>query len=732
MSATDERLYKLLPAIYRLRDAANGEPLRALLAAMQQELGLLESDITDLYESWFIETCPEWVVPYIGDLLGVRGLFPVDNKQLSLRPYVGNTIRYRRRKGTASMLEGLARDATGGWPAAAVEYFQLLATNQNLNHVRWRDLRTPDLRDTNALELLGGPFERAARFAEVRRISVERGRYNIPNVGVFLWRLLGMSIHAAPAVADGGSTTRFRFDQLGLDAPLFGLQRSAGGTTRRVTESDVPGPLRPRALYEELNAVRAAETSGDPPVYAFFDPDQPVLEIAVFDPSQTDPLLQWPAIPSDRIQICDLGSGATWTAPTPLEFTPAGGSLTRCAVAVDPKSGRMVFFQPPLQPVRVSYQRGFAAELGGGDYERADTIDPVVPGGPTLITVKTANPAAPADAALATAIAAWAGGGDVIFEIADSGSYSLGDLVVPAATRVEIRAQDQQRPTVHLPATLHVTLGGASALTLSGLWLTDGGIEVLPIQPSADPTDHTLRLVHSTLVPGVSLAADGTPSSPAGLEAVSLALSADPTAAGRLLVELDHCVTGRLAFGDAAMVELTVSDSIIDGLGGKAPALAGVDETHLERVTVLGAIATRALWASDSILDGLVTCERTQVGCLRFSYVGRDDDALPPVDSIVPRRYRCQPDLAIAAADASRELDVRERLRPQLVARHFGRPPYAQLAAGCAVEIRTGAEDGSEMGAFASLHQPQRLTNLATALDEYLRFGLEAGVFFVT
>src|SRR6185312_13619148 len=330
MSATDERLYKLLPAIYRLRDAANGEPLRALLAAMQQELGLLESDITDLYESWFIETCPEWVVPYIGDLLGVRGLFPVDNKQLSLRPYVGNTIRYRRRKGTASMLEGLARDATGGWPAAAVEYFQLLATNQNLNHVRWRDLRTPDLRDTNALELLGGPFERAARFAEVRRISVERGRYNIPNVGVFLWRLLGMSIHAAPAVADGGSTTRFRFDQLGLDAPLFGLQRSAGGTTRRVTESDVPGPLRPRALYEELNAVRAAETSGDPPVYAFFDPDQPVLEIAVFDPSQTDPLLQWPAIPSDRIQICDLGSGATWTAPTPLEFTPAGGSLTRC------------------------------------------------------------------------------------------------------------------------------------------------------------------------------------------------------------------------------------------------------------------------------------------------------------------------------------------------------------------------------------------------------------------
>jgi hypothetical protein len=45
----------------------------------------------------------------------------------------------------------------------------------------------------------------------------------------------------------------------------------------------------------------------------------------------------------------------------------------------------------------------------------------------------------------------------------------------------------------------------------------------------------------------------------------------------------------------------------------------------------------------------------------------------------------------------------------------------------CATEITTGAENGSEMGAFSFLQQPQRRTNLQTALDEYLRFGLEAG-----
>ena len=33
------------------------------------------------------------------------------------------------------------------------------------------------------------------------------------------------------------------------------------------------------------------------------------------------------------------------------------------------------------------------------------------------------------------------------------------------------------------------------------------------------------------------------------------------------------------------------------------------------------------------------------------------------------------------------------------------------------------------MGAFHELFEPQRETNLRIRLDEYLRFGLEAGVF---
>jgi hypothetical protein len=99
---------------------------------------------------------------------------------------------------------------------------------------------------------------------------------------------------------------------------------------------------------------------------------------------------------------------------------------------------------------------------------------------------------------------------------------------------------------------------------------------------------------------------------------------------------------------------------------------------------------------------------------VRFSYV--------PPGSQTPRRYKCQP---ACKADAL-------RVRPQFNSLRYGDPDYGQLSLRCAVEIRRGADDEAEMGAFHDLYQPQRETNLRVALDEYLRFGLEAGIFYVT
>ena len=71
-------------------------------------------------------------------------------------------------------------------------------------------------------------------------------------------------------------------------------------------------------------------------------------------------------------------------------------------------------------------------------------------------------------------------------------------------------------------------------------------------------------------------------------------------------------------------------------------------------------------------------------------------------------------------------------MRPQFTSLRYGNPAYLQLARRSAVEIRTGADDESEMGAYHHRHQPQRESNLQQALDEYLRFGREAGVLHAT
>jgi len=54
-----ERLYELLPVVYRQRDAEQGYPLRALLQVIAEQVDVVEDAIAQLYENWFIETCED-------------------------------------------------------------------------------------------------------------------------------------------------------------------------------------------------------------------------------------------------------------------------------------------------------------------------------------------------------------------------------------------------------------------------------------------------------------------------------------------------------------------------------------------------------------------------------------------------------------------------------------------------------------------------------------------------
>jgi len=262
MSYDAEILYELLPAVYRIRDAERAsaaapkapdaivEPLRALVAVLAEQARELEEGVDQLYDDQFIETCAEWVVPYLGDLVGARTLHTPPGSGLSERADVAHTIAYRRRKGTAAVVEQLATDVTG-WDAHAVEFFQRLITTQYMNHLRTGNLATPDLRDWDALERLPTPFDRLDHTLEVRRIAGERGRYNIPNIGVYVWRLRAYPVTDVPPYAV--SPDRLLFNPLGVDTPLYTLPETEREITHLAGPLNVPLPISRRSLAARLN-----------------------------------------------------------------------------------------------------------------------------------------------------------------------------------------------------------------------------------------------------------------------------------------------------------------------------------------------------------------------------------------------------------------------------------------------------------------------------------------------
>jgi len=319
MPATSpDALYGLLPAIHRVRDAEQGQPLRALLRVIQAEFDRLDADIARLYDNWFIETCDEWVVPYIGDLLRVRPIHPVKAARVTTRAYVANTLAYRRRKGTAVVLEQLARDTTG-WPARAVEFFTRLITTPHMNHVRLAPPAAPEIRDAAAAELTGSAFDRFGHTLEVRRLASGRGRYNIPNVGLFLWRLqaypagrpdeqgLPTDFVTAREVADDAAPGRvfYTVHPAGVDSPLFNEPQTEDTITHLAEEENVPNPLRRLVLEAELDAIRRAVATSPPSTpedLRFMTAAAPAFRVFV-EHAPGEPRVE---VPREQIYLCDI------------------------------------------------------------------------------------------------------------------------------------------------------------------------------------------------------------------------------------------------------------------------------------------------------------------------------------------------------------------------------------------------------------------------------------------
>ena len=693
MNPQPDRLYNLLPAYIGIRDVESGEPLRALLQVINDQVDLVEADIEQLYENWFIETCQEWVVPYIADLVGER-LVPdagppgdpasreglLRNHYLIPRRQMANTIGNRRRKGTLALLDELAAEVAG-WPGRAVEFYHLLAVMQDLNHLNLDRGKTVDVRQGDALDRNGGPFDELAHTTDLRRPNSSRtpGRYNIRSVGLFAWRLNAYPIVNAPAAChcdisndEDNDGNKYYFNSLGIHAQLFAKPVELPDRGHITDERNVPVPIRRRAFAE-----RTADYYG------------PGKSLMIWRDSVPVPL--------EQIVAADL---------TDWHYVPR-----KDHVAVDPHLGLIVFDPAsyPAEDVTVSYYYGFSAQIGGGGYPRPHRDKPTYRVG-TGATFEE----------LQDALKQWHDDGpdEAVIEIIDSDEYEgYLEVKMPPKKNLTIRAADGARPIIRLTPPHHrhhhhhrhhdawlITglpsdgnIGGR--LTLEGLTVTGWNIHV-----QGSLTEVAFR--DCTLVPGLALEVHCAPKH---IEHPSLKVS-DTTA--RVIVA--KSILGPIQVEQSQVVEpvrVLLHDSILDALApghsaiyGDCPGGIAQADLTVRRCTVFGKIAVQLIvLAENSIFTGRVRAARSQKGCMRFCSV--------TPDSHTPRRYKCQPDgvlaaLSLCANSTPADLDAAQRrVRPVFLSTRYGGPIYARLADCAAVEIRRGADDESEMGVFHDLFE---------------------------
>jgi len=580
-----DKLWNLLPAIYRALDTdqlgADG-PLREMANRIGATTAVLRLSIDRLWENQSIETCDDWVIPYIAELLGTRLVQGLDSSGQRLD--VANTIAYRRRKGTVGLLEQLAHDISG-WDARVVEFFRRLGRTRHGLDPPVGPIGAPgsqlttlheaeglvgpltfthiggfaDLRNVYGATKSRSAFDEFYHFADTRAGDGLTGWHAIPHLGVFVWRLLSLGVGPVTPVTVNGCPGWHTFDPTGRDVPLFAAQRDAtafGDVWVSPTEGQLPTPISQALLDADIKA------------------GQNGLGLYALGPPPNAPAAVMSVAP----------------AATPDQPYPAAQLTLR------PTRGRFKLAASPQPTLIGAYHYGFPSEIGAGPYDRR---------GQTL-TIATPGP----QETLSGGGSALAGAGPRhgTVTLADSLTYDgAPDLDVHG--RLTLKAANKQRPLVRLDAGKPWTIQGHSdqtGLTLDGLFVSGHDI-VLTGAFGA------VTLSCSTLDPGSGATPDvfddpfgSPPPSP-----FQTAADGRPLRPTRLWIEgtietltIDRCVLGPIRTRGAGAVQTTtISNSTLQAirtsnLGPISHHHEVMDPERLERQLQLGLDPVSALLRS--------------------------------------------------------------------------------------------------------------------------------------
>ena len=565
-----EKLWELLPAIYKEQDGlavreGTAEPpgsLRGFIEVIAEQAAVLRRSIDRLWEDQYIETCDDWVISYIGELVGTRLLSKLNPR--GRRADVAKTIYYRRRSGTLRILQELVFDITN-WEGKVVEQFRRLGRFRHRldpppRSYSGRETGTQpggwaDLRSVYGAQLANRPFDEFHHTPDFRRHRGVKGRYGILKLAFHLYRLKAFFVQeVSPEVLDAEGKL-YSFDPSGRQMPLFKPHCRPADWDEWTSplEWELPGPI-PRRLFNhgEFNRPFRIEVDG----------------LAV-----------------ESVGVGEL-TKATCVHASEKE------------VIVDPESG-LFLFKNARDPkrVKVSYHYGFSGEVGAGTYNRRESLETSI------------------DESMSSgSVSGLQGMTDAVVQVEDSSTY-LHPKNVKNLKRLVLQAANQQRPYFRVTRKWEFNTNSEvnSELVIEGLWIGSKD-RLVSVVLAGDYERVIIR--HSTLDPG-----ERSPDGKTLVKPVSLVITGHVE---NLVIEksiLGPILMKNAAAGTAAAVEsVKITDSIIQTVRPLSRAISlQAKEVILQRVTVFGNVSANTLYASEVLIAGQVEITDTQSGCFRFS-----------------------------------------------------------------------------------------------------------------
>ncbi|NMO15417.1 hypothetical protein HPC49_12790 [Pyxidicoccus fallax] len=238
-----QRLYALLPALYRVQDEPprGREELRRFLEVLAGPLAVVRQNIEELHVDLFIDTASDEALSLLADMVGTRLLFP--NADANRRDVRG-TVAWRRRKGTPAMLQEMAEELAEQL-VVLMEGWKHVAVTQDLDLLRPERV-LPDVRSPLLSETSTGPLDATHHAVDVRAVSWTTGRYHPRHVTHWLHptRMFPVERGTAAYVGDHGDPTASN-NPGGMDPDwryaVHPLGRSQALRVRRAsTRDDIP------------------------------------------------------------------------------------------------------------------------------------------------------------------------------------------------------------------------------------------------------------------------------------------------------------------------------------------------------------------------------------------------------------------------------------------------------------------------------------------------------------